>query len=115
MPALIQIRSPHSQSPSQLKLGKGQTLIGRGLGCGLRLDNQGVSRDHGAFSYYIGVLMVEDHDSTNGIFVNGNKIKRQVLYTGDRVTMGPVEIYIQRGSAASSSDATPSTSLPQRP
>ncbi|GAB2824358.1 hypothetical protein GCM10027276_28910 [Comamonas piscis] len=104
MPALIQIRSPHSPSPSPLKLGKGQTLFGRGLGCGLCLDSQGVSRDHGAFSYYIGVLMVEDHDSTNGIFVNGLKVKRQVLYTGDRVKVGPVEIYIQKGSAASTQE-----------
>ncbi|MGE8493838.1 MULTISPECIES: FHA domain-containing protein [Comamonas] len=105
MPALIQVRSPQSSSPSQLRLGKGQTLIGRGQGCGLRLNDQGVSRDHGAFSYYIGVLVVEDHDSTNGIFVNGTKVKRQVLYTGDRVTVGPIEIYIQKGSAAPPPDA----------
>ncbi len=104
MPVLIQIRSPHMPSPSQLRLGKGQTLIGRDERCGLRLDDQGVSRDHGAFNYYIGVLMIEDHDSTNGIFVNGHKVKRQVLYTGDRVKVGPVEIYIQKGSAPSTQE-----------
>jgi len=46
--------------------------------------------------------MVEDHDSTNGIFVNGVRVKRQVLYAGDCVTAGPIEIYIQKGSAAPS-------------
>ena len=105
MPALIQVRYTTSSSPGPLKLSKGRTQIGRGLGCGLRLEDQGVSRDHGAFTYYIGVLMVEDHDSTNGIFVNGARVKRQVLYAGDRVKVGPTEIYIQKGSAASSPDS----------
>lgn len=115
MPVLIQIRSPLAPSPSQLRLGKGQTMIGRDPGCGVCLDDQGVSRDHGAFSYYIGVLMVEDHNSTNGIFVNGLKVKRQVLYTGDRVKVGPVEIYIQKGSAPSGADSGSATPAPQKP
>jgi pSer/pThr/pTyr-binding forkhead associated (FHA) protein len=48
--------------------------------------------------------MIEDHNSTNGIFVNGLKVKRQVLYTGDRVKVGPVEIYIQKGSTPTTQD-----------
>ncbi len=102
MQPVIQLRSSRTTASSLLQLGKGRTQIGRGAGCGLRLQYQGVSRDHGAFTYCIGLLMVEDHDSTNGIFVNGVRVKRQVLYAGDRVTVGPIEIYIQKGSAAPS-------------
>ena len=101
MQAVIQVRSSTTSSLSQLKLDKGQTRIGRSLGCGVRLDDQGVSRDHGAFNYYIGLLMVEDHDSTNGIFVNGRRVKRQVLYAGDQVSVGSFEIVVKSGSVPS--------------
>ena len=40
-------------------------------------------------------LVVEDLGSTNGTLVNGKKIDRVVLRTGDRLTVGRVEFEIQ--------------------
>lgn len=84
MQPVIQLRSSRTTASSLLQLGKGRTQIRPIAGCGLRLQHQGVSRDHGAFTYCIGLLMVEDHDSTNGIFVNGVRVKRQVLRRAHR-------------------------------
>lgn len=63
------------------------------------MDDPSVSRDHGAFFFKRGVLMVEDHNSYNGIFMSGLKIKRKVLYDGDHLTVGPFEIHVKRGRA----------------
>jgi pSer/pThr/pTyr-binding forkhead associated (FHA) protein len=94
----ILVRSDLQSPPRAIQLERGCTAIGRGPSSGLFLSDPSISRDHGAFSYYIGLLMVEDHDSTNGIFVNGRRVKRQVLYAGDQVSVGPFQIVVKSGS-----------------
>ena len=42
-------------------------------------------------------LVVEDLDSTNGTMVNGNRVDRCVLKTGDVLTVGRVEFRILPG------------------
>lgn len=78
----------------------GFTTFGRFVDSEICMDDPSVSRDHGAFSFRRGVLMVEDHDSSNGILMDGIKIKRKVLHGGDRLTVGPFEIHVKRGSVA---------------
>lgn len=78
----------------------GFTTFGRFVDSEICMDDPSVSRDHGAFSFRRGVLMVEDHDSSNGILMGGIKIKRKVLHGGDRLTIGPFEIHVKRGSVA---------------
>jgi pSer/pThr/pTyr-binding forkhead associated (FHA) protein len=39
-------------------------------------------------------LLVEDLDSTNGTFVNGRKVQRWKLSSGDRVKVGRVEFEV---------------------
>ena len=79
-------------------LEQGFTTFGRLPNSDVCLDDPSVSRNHGAFSYRFGVFMVEDHGSSNGVFVNGLRVKRCVLLTGDKVQIGPFEIYIKHGS-----------------
>ena len=78
----------------------GFTTFGRFLDSEICMDDPSVSRDHGAFSFRRGVLMIEDHDSSNGILMNGIKIKRKVLHDGDRLTVGSFEIHVKRGTVA---------------
>lgn len=78
----------------------GFTTFGRFVDSEICMDDPSVSRDHGAFSFRRGVLMIEDHDSSNGILMNGIKIKRKVLHGGDRLTIGPFEIHVKRGTVA---------------
>ncbi|MGF6214398.1 FHA domain-containing protein [Comamonas sp. 4034] len=94
----IVVKSPSESTPCTIVLEKGTTLIGRAKECGICLDDLSISRDHGAFVYHLGVLVIEDHGSTNGTFVNGIRVKRQVLYSGDAVKVGEFDIAIKIGS-----------------
>lgn len=76
----------------------GFTRFGRGASNAICLDDPGVSRDHGTFYYRAGVLCIEDHSSKNGIFVNGMRVRRKVLYTGDFVLIGCFKAFIKHGS-----------------
>jgi pSer/pThr/pTyr-binding forkhead associated (FHA) protein len=41
-------------------------------------------------------LVVEDLSSTNGVTVNGHRVDRAVLRTGDRLTVGRVRFVVRR-------------------
>ena len=77
----------------------GFTSFGRFLKNDICLGDPSISRDHGAFRYQFQVLSIEDYGSRNGTFVNGLRVRRKVLYTGDRVQIGPFEVLIESGSA----------------
>lgn len=42
-------------------------------------------------------LVVEDLRSTNGTMVNGERVERQLLKAGDRVTIGRVDFEVVQG------------------
>jgi pSer/pThr/pTyr-binding forkhead associated (FHA) protein len=54
----------------------------------LYIPDEGVSRVHAKFRTEGGQLEVRDLRSTNGTFVNGQRITRTVLAEGDRVLIG---------------------------
>jgi len=64
-------------------------LIGRGSDCQLRPQSHLVSRKHCAILVDAGAAAIEDCGSTNGTFVNGEKIQqRRELKNGDRIKIG---------------------------
>jgi len=65
-----------------------RTRIGRGNDNELVLDTKHVSRYHAVLLAGPVHTSIEDLNSTNGVFVNGKRIARQVLKDGDRVTIG---------------------------
>jgi two-component system cell cycle response regulator len=71
----------------------GTTVLGRGQ-VDLSLDEEGLSRRHARFSIDAsGDVIVEDLGSTNGTFVNGERISGpRVLRDGDRVEVGTATI-----------------------
>jgi pSer/pThr/pTyr-binding forkhead associated (FHA) protein len=73
----------------ELKAGSEPVKIGRDPANDIQIINPGVSRFH-ALVYRQGhPWFVEDRESTNGVEVNGVKIKwKQGLYDGDRITIG---------------------------
>lgn len=101
----IVISHEEAQMLRSFTLLDGFTTFGRFLDSEICMDDPSVSRDHGAFSFRRGVLMIEDHDSSNGIFMDGIKIKRKVLHGGDRLTVGPFKIHVKQGTAAPGNSA----------
>lgn len=65
-----------------------RTQIGRMPGCDLQLESSAVSRHHAMILTSNSGAIVEDLNSTNGIFVNGVKVRRQMLRDGDVLTVG---------------------------
>jgi pSer/pThr/pTyr-binding forkhead associated (FHA) protein len=65
-----------------------RTRIGRGSDNELVLDTKHISRYHAVLLAGPAHTTIEDLNSTNGVFVNGKRVSRQVLKAGDRVTVG---------------------------
>lgn len=65
-----------------------QIVIGRSTELDMVLAEDMVSRKHAKISTQGGKVFIEDLGSTNGTFVNGEKIKQIRLKEGDRILIG---------------------------
>ncbi len=65
-----------------------RTLIGRGVDCQLQIDADFVSRRHALVLVLPDETVIEDLNSTNGVYVNGTRISRRRLAEGDNITIG---------------------------
>ncbi|HUQ10827.1 MAG TPA: FHA domain-containing protein [Steroidobacteraceae bacterium] len=68
-----------------------RTRIGRGPDNEIVLDTKHISRYHAVLLAGPVNTSIEDLNSTNGVFVNGKRVNRQVLNTGDKVTIGKTQ------------------------
>lgn len=73
-------------------LNKSSISIGRGRECDIQLHAGSVSRYHAVLRISHDAVIFEDMNSTNGCFVNGRRIKRQLLKDGDRLKVGDVPL-----------------------
>lgn len=65
-----------------------RTTVGRTPDNDLRIDADYISRHHAVVLNAAGGTIVEDLDSTNGVFVNNVRVARRQLNPGDLVTFG---------------------------
>jgi pSer/pThr/pTyr-binding forkhead associated (FHA) protein len=70
--------------------------IGRSPGAEFIVDAAMVSRLHCRVTAGAAVLEVADLDSTNGIFVNDQRVAQASLKEGDRLRVGAVEFVVSR-------------------
>ena len=68
-----------------------RTRIGRAAGSELQIEAGSVSRHHALILVGPREAIIEDLNSTNGVFVNGRKVSRQPLGDGDAVTIGEIQ------------------------
>ncbi len=69
-----------------------QLVAGRAPECEVMLADAGISRRHAAFVRSGKTYEVRDLDSVNGVYVNGQRTKRQVLAVGDVVRIESFEL-----------------------
>lgn len=90
------------QAGNVIPLVSGRFLIGREEDCHLRPGNDLVSRHHCVFKTDDFTVRVRDLGSTNGTFVNGERLRGEVmLNTGDTVRVGTLEFEVQINEGAS--------------
>jgi pSer/pThr/pTyr-binding forkhead associated (FHA) protein len=70
--------------------------IGRAPRADFRVDAALVSRLHCRLTAGAADLEVTDLESTNGTFVNGARVDRARLRTGDRLAVGKVQVVVSR-------------------
>ena len=68
--------------------GEGEIVIGRSSELDMVLVEDMVSRRHSKITVTNDQIFIQDLGSTNGTFVNGEKIKRARLSEGDRILIG---------------------------
>lgn len=84
-----------------------QIIIGRSSELDMVLVEDMVSRRHAKIDVSIGGITIEDLGSTNGTFVNGEKVKHARLKEGDRILIGTSILkLIQQGSGTLPLDET---------
>jgi len=71
-------------------------LIGRSRHCDLVLTDPNVSRRHAELRQRDNDFTIVDLDSTNGIEVNGRKVKTQALVNGDIINIGTTRARFER-------------------
>jgi pSer/pThr/pTyr-binding forkhead associated (FHA) protein len=87
-------------------------LIGREQDCHLRPNSELVSRHHCAITTDEYSVRVRDFGSTNGTFVNGQRVKGQtVLNSGDRVSIGSLEFEIEIHKSAPETVSAPAPNV----
>jgi len=76
----------------EVQLTKERTMLGRRPYNDIVIDNLAVSGEHAVMHMTGHEVEVEDLGSTNGTYVNGKAIKRQVLRNGDTIEVGKYKI-----------------------
>jgi pSer/pThr/pTyr-binding forkhead associated (FHA) protein len=69
-------------------LDRARMLLGRDVDCDICLDDSLVSDEHAAISRNGGEFVLEDLNSRNGTSVNGERINRRKLRSGETISIG---------------------------
>lgn len=89
-----------------LPLADGENLVGRGAECQVRVDANGVSRLHARIRVAGDKAVLEDLDSKNGTYVNGQRVSGpRRLAAGDEIALGSAVLTFA-AAAGSHSTAT---------
>ena len=78
------------------RLAQGGITLGRREDCDITLKDSKVSGRHARFVFdESGTIMIEDLDSSNGTWVNGERKTRTALNAGDRVSFGNLKFAVE--------------------
>ena len=85
----------------------GRFVIGRTTDNDMQVDSKFVSRHHMQLVTSIDGCVVEDLNSTNGVFLNGKRVRKHKLVPGDVIKVGLHELAYSRADLPSEPDEDP--------
>jgi hypothetical protein len=81
---------------SRFEIDKRRVVIGRSKDCDVQLADANVSRHHAELRQEGAAYWLVDLGSTNGLEVNGKRLKRAKLRQGDTIVLGSTELVFRR-------------------
>jgi pSer/pThr/pTyr-binding forkhead associated (FHA) protein len=104
-PETIEVKIPKKSGPVLLvslggrtnthSIDRDATKIGRHDTSDIQINEQTVTGSHAVIRKTEPGFELEDLGSTNGTFVNGERIRKRVLISGDRIRFGSIETTIK--------------------
>jgi pSer/pThr/pTyr-binding forkhead associated (FHA) protein len=89
----------------EIALNKERMTIGRKPHNDIQIDNLAISGEHAAIITINGDSFLEDLNSTNGTFVNGQAVRKHFLQSGEVITLGKYSLkYINDATPAQHND-----------
>ena len=78
------------------EISKRRTVLGRSKDSDIQIEDSNVSRRHAEVRQEGTAYWIVDLDSTNGVEINGRRVKRAKLDNGDTITIGSTDIVFDR-------------------
>lgn len=97
----------NDETIGEYPLDRESMVIGRRPTSDIFIDNLAVSGTHARIVTILDDSFVEDLDSTNGVFVNGQRVKKQTLGQGDVITIGKHELRFELDAPVGEDAAAP--------
>lgn len=101
MPWTIRRMGMSQDGPDTWDLAFGSLYIGRDSKADIHLDNPTVSRNHAVLSVTMESLTVRDLGSSNGIYVNEEKVGEKNCTVGDVIRIGSIELRCEQQEQSS--------------
>ncbi len=99
----------------EIPLNKERTTLGRKAHNDIQIDNLAVSGEHAVIVTILNDSFLEDLNSTNGTFVNGQQVKKHFLQNGDVIELGKYRLKYVNESAQQSAQADFEKTMVLRP
>ena len=94
-PRIYRLRGEVGVVEHTFDLATGEHTVGSSPRCDVSLPVRGVSRRHALLRVSEAALVVEDRRSTNGSFVDGNRVERAAVAAGAELRFGPVRLAVE--------------------
>ena len=82
---------------TDIPLDRSMVVVGRHPLCDIRLDSLRISRHHCCMTQDKDEVVVRDLGSTNGIRINGERVERGRLRTGDELSIAHIRYRLENG------------------
>jgi pSer/pThr/pTyr-binding forkhead associated (FHA) protein len=97
VPLRVDVRIERPGRPPRTATVHVPAVIGRSRECDVVIDDDDVSRRHAALEVEDGVVYLRDLRSTNGTFLNGERVRGGIeILPGDAIDLGGVRMYVVR-------------------
>jgi pSer/pThr/pTyr-binding forkhead associated (FHA) protein len=83
--------------PHSMPIESTTVSIGRGLSNDIIVEDSRVSRHHAQLRYRNRQFWLADLGSTNGTFLNGERVSESALKDGDSISLGGLELTFREG------------------